>query len=73
MQDLATLQTIARVTGGAVFDLAEAHRAAEAFKVRRVARTLEDRQEVWNAPLIWGGLLVALFAEWVLRKLVRLV
>jgi hypothetical protein len=73
VQDLATLQTIARVTGGAVFDLAEAHRAAEAFKVRRVARTLEDRQEVWNAPLIWGGLLVALFAEWVLRKLVRLV
>jgi hypothetical protein len=72
-QDLATLQQVAAASGGAVFDLADAARAADAFKVRKVARTLEDRQEVWNAPLIFGSILLALFMEWVLRKKYRMV
>ncbi len=72
-QDLATLQTIARVTGGAVFDLADARHAADAFKVHKVARTLEDRQEIWDAPLIFSTMLAALFLEWIVRKRVRLV
>ena len=38
-----------------------------------VARTLEDRQEVWDGPIFYGTLLAALFAEWVLRKRCRLV
>jgi hypothetical protein len=41
--------------------------------VHRVARVLEDRQEVWNAPVIFGGVLCALFLEWVLRKKFRMV
>ena len=45
--DIATLQTIARITNGQVFDLATASNAADAFKIRRVGRTLEDRQ-LWD-------------------------
>ena len=72
-QDLATLQQIAAASGGQVFDLADATRAADAFAVRKVARTLEDRQEIWNAPLIFGCILLAIFMEWVLRKKYRMV
>jgi hypothetical protein len=72
-QDLATLQQVAAASGGKVFDLAEADRAADAFTVRKVARTLEDRQEIWNAPLIFGSILLAIFMEWVLRKKYRMV
>ena len=72
--DLPTLQTVARVSGGArVFDLTDAAELPAAFRTRRVDRTLEDRQEVWNAPVIYTTLLVALVAEWVLRKRARLV
>lgn len=72
-RDIATLQNIARITGGQVFDVATASKAADAFRTRRVARTLEDRQEVWDGPVFYGTMLVALFAEWVLRKRNRLV
>ncbi len=73
VQDLATLQSVARITGGAVFDLASAQNAADAFKIRRVARTIEERQEVWDAPIIFCVMLAALFVEWVVRKKVRLI
>jgi hypothetical protein len=72
-QDIATLQAVARITGGDVFGIAEANKAVDSFKIGRVATTLEDRQEIWDAPLIWGGMLAALFLEWVLRKKFRLV
>jgi hypothetical protein len=71
--DLATLQQIASITGGGVFDASQSDQIAAAFKVKQVARTLEDRQEIWNAPLILGTILAALFAEWVLRKKYRMV
>jgi hypothetical protein len=71
--DRPTLDSIARATGGQVFDLEDVDKVASAFKVHRVARVLEDRQEVWNAPVIFGGILLALFAEWVLRKKFRMV
>jgi hypothetical protein len=73
VQDLSTLQTIARVTGGTVFDLAHGASIPNAFKTRRVARTLEDRQEIWDAPLLWGVVFFAIVLEWVLRKRFRLV
>src|SRR3954469_5909518 len=72
-QDLSTLQQVAAASGGAVFALADADRAADAFRVRKVARTLEDRQEIWNAPLVFGCVLLAIFMEWVLRKKYRMV
>ena len=71
--DLATLQQIAGLTRGGVFDASQADQIAAAFRVKQVARMLEDRQEIWNAPLIFGTILLALFAEWVLRKKYRMV
>jgi hypothetical protein len=73
VQDPTTLQAIARASGGAVFSLADLSKIPEAFKIRKVARTLEDRQEIWDAPLIFGSVLAAIIAEWVLRKRVRMV
>jgi hypothetical protein len=71
--DVGTLQAMARASGGAVYDLTQADLVPQAFKIHKVARVLEDRQEIWNAPLIWGGVLLALFTEWVLRKKYRMV
>ncbi len=71
--ELATLQAMAKASGGAVFDLTQLDQLPEAFRVHKVARVLEDRQEIWHAPLIWGGILLAIFTEWVLRKKFRMV
>jgi hypothetical protein len=71
--DLGTLQAMARASHGAVFDLTQVDQVADAFKVHKVARVLEDRQEIWNAPILWGSILLAIFTEWVLRKKFRMV
>jgi hypothetical protein len=72
-QDRATLQAIARASGGKVFGLDQIDQVPSAFTTGKVARVLEDRQEIWDAPLLFGGVLALLFAEWVWRKRVRLV
>jgi hypothetical protein len=71
--DFATLQQMAKASLGGAFEMADAEKAADVFKVRRVARVLEDRQEIWNAPMMFGTILSAIFAEWILRKKFRLV
>jgi hypothetical protein len=71
--DYATLQQVASISHGGVFDASQADQIAAAFRVKQVARLLENRQEIWHAPLIWGGILTALFLEWVLRKKFRMV
>jgi hypothetical protein len=71
--DLATLQGMAKASGGAVFDLTQLDKIPAAFKVGRLPRILEDRQEIWNAPILWAGVLLAIFTEWVLRKKFRMV
>jgi hypothetical protein len=71
--DLATLQSVARAGGGEVFSLSQADEIPRAFKTLRVARTLEDRHEIWDAPILIGTILAALFGEWVLRKKYRMV
>ena len=73
VQDISALQAVARASGGAVFELADLARIPDAFKTRKVARTLEDRQEIWDAPLIYGTVLSAIILEWVLRKRMRLI
>jgi len=67
------LETLAKGTGGRVFDLSEIEKIPEAFQVRRVGRVLEDRQPIFNAPLLFGFVLFALFVEWILRKKYRLI
>ena len=71
--EAATLYQLAGATGGQVFDMGQGASIPAAFKVAQVARTLEDRQEVWNAPILFGVILLALFGEWVLRKKFRMV
>jgi hypothetical protein len=71
--DLGTLQAMAKASGGAVFDLSQAAELPAAFRIHKVARVLEDRQEIWHAPLIWGGILLSIFTEWILRKRFRMV
>jgi cbb3-type cytochrome oxidase subunit 3 len=66
------LEEVARATGGRVFSLAEADQVASAFKVKQVARILEYRDEMWDAPLLYGGIVLLLTAEWLLRKRYRM-
>jgi hypothetical protein len=71
--DLAALQTIAKASHGSVFELDQLNQVADAFRTKRVARVLEDRQEIWDAPVLFSTILLALFAEWILRKKFRMV
>lgn len=70
--DLPLLNDVARVTGGKVFTLANASSIPSAFKVREVERVLEFRDEVWDAPLLFGAVIILLTVEWLLRKKFRM-
>lgn len=70
--DRALLEDLAKASGGSVYSLADHQQAPEAFKVRQIYRTLEYRDEMWDAPLIFGGLMVLLTLEWLLRKRSRM-
>ena len=71
--DRGRLQSIAAATGGDVFDLTELDRLASAFRVGKVEKLQEDRSEIWNAPILFGFILLAITAEWLLRKRYQLV
>jgi hypothetical protein len=70
--DRAVLEDMTRAAGGQAFGLADYRRIPEAFKVKQVERVLEYRDELWDAPLLFGMLVVALTAEWLLRKRCRM-
>ena len=38
-----------------------------------MTRTLETRDELWDAPLIFAAIVLGLTAEWILRKIFRMV
>ncbi len=67
------LADLARLTGGRVFELADVHQLDSAIPMREVTRTLETRDELWDAPLLFGALILSLTVEWVLRKVYRMV
>ncbi len=67
------LSDLARMTGGRVFDVHEAGRLKDAIPMREVTRTLENRDELWDVPLLYATIVLGLTAEWVLRKLFRMV
>jgi hypothetical protein len=67
------LTELARLTQGQVLDLVDVPRLDDAISMREVTRTLETRDELWDAPLLYGTIIVALTLEWVLRKLYRMV
>jgi hypothetical protein len=67
------LADLARLTGGRVFELSRAGRLDEAIPMREVTRTIETRDELWDAPLIFSTIVLGLTAEWILRKIFRLI
>jgi hypothetical protein len=67
------LADLARLTGGRVFDLAGLDRLDGAIPTREVTRTLEDREELWDAPLLAAVIVLGLTSEWVARKIFRMV
>jgi hypothetical protein len=67
------LNDLARVTKGRVFDLAQVDRLDPAIAMREVTQTLEDRAELWDAPLLYATIVLGLTAEWVLRKWFRMI
>ncbi len=67
------LADLARMTGGRTFDVPEVGRLDGAIAIREVTRTLEDRDELWDAPLLSAIIVLGLTAEWILRKISRMV
>jgi hypothetical protein len=67
------LAALARLTGGRVFELSEVEKLDAAIPMREVTRTIETRDELWDAPLLYGIIVLSLTVEWVLRKLARMV
>lgn len=67
------LADLARMSGGRVFELSDVDQLDAAIPMREVTRTIEERDELWDAPLLFGIVVVGLTAEWILRKRYRLV
>lgn len=67
------LTDLARLTKGRVFELSTISKLDDAIAMREVTRTLEDRDELWDAPLLYATIVLGLTAEWVLRKVFRMV
>ena len=68
-----SLATLASASGGSVVELPDAADLASRLTVGKVTRTIEERDELWDAPLLWGLLFLVLCAEWIARKRVRLI
>src|SRR5581483_2221503 len=58
------LADLARITKGRVFDLPQVDQLDDAIPLREVERTLEDRDELWDAPLLYAVIMIGLTAEW---------
>ena len=67
------LADLARPTGGRVFELSQASQLDGAIPMREVVRTIETRDELWDAPLLFSTIVLGLTAEWILRKIFRLI
>ena len=70
--DRPLLEELARLSGGSVLTLTEKEKLPGAFSVQRVDRTLEHRDEIWNAPILFGSVVLLLTIEWLLRKKYRM-
>jgi hypothetical protein len=69
----ALLTDLARATQGQVFDLPDVGKLDDAIAMREVTRTIEDRDELWDAPALFAIIVIGLTAEWILRKIFRMV
>ena len=67
------LADLARMTGGRVLNVPELSKLDEAIPMREVTRTIEQRDELWDAPLLYAIIVLGLTTEWISRKLFRMV
>jgi hypothetical protein len=67
------LTELARLTGGRVFEIADISQLDAAIPMREVTRTLETRDELWDAPLLYMTIVICLTLEWLLRKKYRMI
>jgi hypothetical protein len=67
------LTDLARNTKGRVFDLTAVDQLDDAIAMREVTRTLEDREELWDAPVLYATIILGLTVEWIARKMFRMV
>lgn len=70
--DRPLLEELARLSGGSVLSLVEKDKLPAAFKVKEVDRPLTHTFEIWNAPILFGSVVVLLTIEWLLRKRYRM-
>ena len=70
--DRALLEDVARASGGSVLPIENFEQIPAAFKIKQVARSLEYRDELWDAPILFGSLMVLLTLEWLVRKRSRM-
>ena len=67
------LADLARMTGGRTFDVPDLGKLDDTIVMREVTRTLEDRDELWDAPILFMIIILGLTTEWILRKMFRMV
>jgi hypothetical protein len=67
------LSDLARMTGGKVLNVPDLSKLDSLITLREVTRTIEERDELWDAPLLYAIIILGLTAEWVSRKLFRMV
>ncbi len=67
------LTDLARMTGGQTFTVADVSQLDTAIPTREVTRTLETRDELWDAPILSAIIIMGLTGEWIARKLFRMV
>ncbi|MEX0977825.1 MAG: hypothetical protein WDZ48_03180, partial [Pirellulales bacterium] len=58
--DRAVLEDMAKASGGSVLSLADYQQIPAAFRVKQVGRSLEYRDELWDAPIVFGSLMLLL-------------
>lgn len=67
------MSLVAGASGGAIVDLADLSSLASRLRIGKVKRTIEERHELWDAPILWFSLFTLLCFEWIYRKRVRLI
>ena len=70
--NMPLLDAIAKAGGGVALPLARIGDVAAALPNQPAVQTMEESRELWNAPLLYLGLLALLATEWSLRKYWRL-
>ena len=70
--NMPLLEALAKASGGQALPLARLDEVPAAFPAKIATQTMEESRELWHAPIMYLGMLLALTLEWSLRKYWRL-